>query len=83
MNFCKACNGMEQIIVLCEGCNSIMRDFGRVMDYYDNYSAYMEINELKLEDGYPTTFSEQKCPHLLKCPDCRREQVYLNREKLF
>lgn len=51
------------------------------MDYYDDYSPYMMIDHLKLEDGYPTTYSNHKCPHLFYCAKCGFEDVKLIKEQ--
>jgi hypothetical protein len=50
------------------------------MDFYDDYSPYMEIDLMKLEDGFIDTKSENKCPHLYKCPTCLRDEVILIKE---
>ncbi|MFD2443060.1 hypothetical protein ACFSO7_03595 [Bacillus sp. CGMCC 1.16607] len=74
MSICHLCNGFNEIKLKCQ-CGSEMVDCGRVMDYYDDYSAYMEIDQLKLEDGYPNTFSDEKCPHLFTCSNCALDNV--------
>ena len=43
-------------------CGKQMTDSGRLMDYYDDYSAYMEIDLMKMEDGYLNSFSGAKMP---------------------
>lgn len=50
------------------------------MDYYDDYSPYMEIDLMKMEDGYPDTFKDHKCPHLFGCSSCLRNEVVLIKE---
>lgn len=76
MGICPLCNGFKEIQINCQ-CGSKMVDSGREMDFYDDYSAYMEIDHLKLEDGYPNSFSSNQCPHLFTCVSCQRDQVLL------
>lgn len=79
MGICPLCNGFQEIQMNCE-CGGKMVDSGRIMDYYDDYSAYMEIDQLKLEDGYKESFSEHECPHLFTCPTCSKDQIILINE---
>jgi hypothetical protein len=74
LGFCPLCNGFREVQKECL-CGSQMVDSGRVMDYYDDYSAYMDIDQLKLEDGYRNSFLTNKCPHLFTCPICAKDQV--------
>ncbi|MGG1396428.1 hypothetical protein ABE288_00795 [Bacillus salipaludis] len=53
---------------------------GRLMDFYDDYSPYMEIDLMKMEDGYPDTYSGNKCPHLYRCPSCLADTVVFIKE---
>lgn len=50
------------------------------MDYYDDYSPYMEIDLMKMEDGYPDSCSGHKCPHLYRCENCQTDKVILLNE---
>lgn len=50
------------------------------MDYYDDYSPYMEIDLMKLEDGFKDTNSENKCPHLYRCPGCLQDEIIFIKE---
>ncbi|SFA80238.1 MULTISPECIES: hypothetical protein [unclassified Bacillus (in: firmicutes)] len=75
MNICPICNGLQELKIACDKCKSKMNDCGRIMDYYDDYSAYMEIDQLKLEDGYPDTNAQHKCPHLYSCMKCNQDQI--------
>lgn len=74
MSICPLCNGFQEIHPTCQ-CGSQMVDSGREMDYYDDYSAYMEIDQLKLQDGYPNSYSNHKCPHLFTCPKCAKDKI--------
>ena len=75
MAICPICNGFEKIIEKCPSCGKNIEDMGRLMDFYDDYSAYMPIDQMKMEDGYPSDYRENKCPHLLSCPNCGWEGV--------
>ncbi|MHC0036817.1 hypothetical protein [Pseudoneobacillus sp. C159] len=79
MAICPLCNGFEQIIKQCQ-CGGSMMDTGRVMDYYDDYSAYMEIDQLKLEDGYRNSYSQHQCPHLFTCEKCLQDEIIFIKE---
>jgi hypothetical protein len=57
-----------------------MEDKGKLMDFYDDYSPYMEIDLMKMEDGYPDTYSGNKCPHLYRCPNCLEDNVIFIKE---
>lgn len=70
MSYCKLCNGMSEIIYSCPQCNSDLVDVGRIYDYFDDYSAYMDIDLIKLVDGNPTSSKKNECVHLFKCEDC-------------
>ena len=57
-----------------------MMESGRLMDFYDDYSPYMEIDLMKLEDGYPDTHSAHKCPHVYRCPRCHNDEIIFIKE---
>ncbi|WML43273.1 hypothetical protein [Neobacillus sp. PS3-40] len=80
MSICPICNGFRTIYLTCETCGSEMLERGRIMDYYDDYSPYMDIDLMKMEDGYKDTYSNHKCPHLFRCPNCASEEVILIKE---
>ncbi|PLR86643.1 MULTISPECIES: hypothetical protein [Bacillus] len=80
MSACPICNGFRRLEVACPSCGQPLAEQGRIMDYYDDYSPYMPIDQMKLEDGYPTTYSNQQCPHLFTCSECGLEKVLLVKE---
>jgi DNA-directed RNA polymerase subunit M/transcription elongation factor TFIIS len=80
MAICPVCNGFENIEASCSSCGSRLEDSGRVMDFYDDYSAYMPIDQMKMEDGYPRDYQQEECPHLLKCPACGHDSVMFIKE---
>ena len=53
MAICPICNGLETIEFQCERCSQKMEDLGKISDYFDDYSPYMEIDWMRLEDGFP------------------------------
>lgn len=80
MSICQVCNGLREILLVCPGCGGMMADNGKLMDFYDDYSPYMDVEIMKMEDGYPDTHSGHKCPHLYSCPQCHRSEVLLIQE---
>ncbi|TKC18125.1 hypothetical protein [Robertmurraya kyonggiensis] len=75
MGICPICNGFQELQKECQSCGTSLEDSGRVMDYYDDYSPYMPIDLMKLEDGYPNDYEKHQCPHLLKCPQCGYDEI--------
>lgn len=80
MFICPICNGFEEIQTYCPSCGNKLEDKGRLMDYFDDYSAYMPIDQMKLEDGYVDDNQNHKCPHLLYCSSCGADHVTLINE---
>ncbi|MDQ0254191.1 DNA-directed RNA polymerase subunit M/transcription elongation factor TFIIS [Evansella vedderi] len=81
MSYCPACNGIENISQNCPSCGSLMEDKGRWFDYFDDYSAYMPINTMKLFDGIQNDLQQETCPHLLYCENCHNDSVILIQEQ--
>ncbi len=80
MNICPLCNGLEQLNKVCTDCGQQVEDKGRIMDYYDDYSAYMPIDQMKLENGYPD-LEKHLCPHLVLCESCGMEDLVFIQEQ--
>ncbi|WP_246938898.1 hypothetical protein [Bacillus pinisoli] len=80
MGVCPLCNGLEASTASCPKCERVMEDKGRVMDYFDDYSPYMEIDGMKQIDGYGQTLQLNQCPHLLFCSQCVEDQVVFIQE---
>jgi hypothetical protein len=80
MGICPVCNGFAMLKPECPKCGSILNDTGRLMDFFDDYSPYMPIDQMKLEDGYKEDFKDGQCPHFLKCDQCNYEVTYLIKE---
>jgi hypothetical protein len=80
MRICPLCNGFTASTTNCSSCHGIMEDKGRIIDYFDDYSPYMEIEDMKKLDGYGQTFQGHECAHLLFCPLCNIEKVIFIKE---
>lgn len=80
MALCPLCNGLRKINVLCSECNTEMDDKGKSMDYDDEYSAYMDTDTLKQNDGFMRSLADGQCPHLMKCPNCGHDEIILVKE---
>jgi len=59
----------------CKTCGEVLGDMGKVSDYFDDYSAYMEIDQLKVENGYPSDLANHQCIHLFYCSTCHSEEL--------
>lgn len=81
MGYCPVCNGLEQVNQSCPQCGVAMVDKGRWFDYFDDYSAYMPINTMKLFDGIENDLQDETCPHLIFCEKCNKDSVVLIQEK--
>lgn len=79
-HMCPVCNGLESIHIGCKNCGYPLDNNGRYQDFFDDYSAYMEVDEMKKINGIPNDYQENKCPHLLFCPHCFDQSVILIQE---
>lgn len=79
MNICPLCNGLRNIDIFCSDCGNILEDMGRLMDYFGDYSPYMEIDQMKLVDGYDD-YNSHQCPHLFFCSLCSKDEIVLIKE---
>lgn len=80
MNICPLCNGLDTASFSCDQCGNTLEDSGRVIDFFDDYSAYMPIDEMKKIDGYENTLSQHECAHLFYCRNCQNEEVKFIKE---
>lgn len=80
MGICPICNGFQALEKNCNHCGNTLEDKGRIMDYYDDYSPYMPIDQMKLENGYDNDFQDELCAHLLKCPQCGMDELVFLQE---
>lgn len=75
MFICPLCNGFDTKNVTCPTCHQTLHDSGKVSDYFDDYSAYMDIDGLKMENGFPDDLKEHICLHLFSCTSCGYDQI--------
>ncbi len=75
MWICPICNGFDSLIQPCPRCHRPLEDMGRLSDYYNPYSPYREIDQLKLTNGYQD-LTHHLCFHLLSCPQCHLQLVH-------
>lgn len=75
MDLCPLCNGLETREIQCLNCKTIMEDKGKITDYLDDYSAYMDIDIMKLFDGNIHSLVEHQCMHYFYCPVCQHQQT--------
>jgi hypothetical protein len=80
MSMCPLCNGMSSPQTNCTTCNGVMDDKGRLLDYFDDYSAYLDIEGMKLFDGIENDQRDHQCPHVFYCPNCHGEKTILIQE---
>jgi hypothetical protein len=70
---CPLCNSLKEIEVHCPNCQMPMKDYGKVADYFDQYSAYENIDTLKLVDGDRNSLKNNVCWHIYACSRCLYE----------
>ncbi|KOO47128.1 hypothetical protein [Priestia koreensis] len=71
MNMCPLCNGFSTVYYVCSTCGSEEKDLGRVADYLDDYSAYVEFDvsdQMMNQKGH-------YCSHMFYCETCGNEEV--------
>lgn len=83
MFVCPLCNQIEEPQYICPHCLEAMADEGRLMDYFDDYSAYLDIEGMKLFDGYQGDRKNHECPHVFSCLKCSKQVVHLINEVEF
>ncbi|MFY0760344.1 hypothetical protein AB1K32_15840 [Metabacillus dongyingensis] len=83
MNMCPLCNGFNDDVeaATCPNCKINMMDHGKITDYMDAYSAYMEIDTMKLFDGVMDSLESHQCIHLFSCSNCLHEEAKQIREQ--
>ncbi|HEY4553841.1 MAG TPA: hypothetical protein VIG80_11645 [Bacillaceae bacterium] len=74
MEHCLYCNWSAYEQISCPNCSSGMSDMGKIYDYYDDYSPYMDIDLNKLVDGDPASAAREECVHLFQCSVCGEEE---------
>ncbi|MCA0969692.1 hypothetical protein LCM20_03670 [Halobacillus litoralis] len=53
-----------------------MRDKGRVADFFDDYSPYLDISFTDLVDGDPDSSIQGECVHLFVCEKCGFQDIH-------
>lgn len=66
---CPVCNGLFQVDARCPKCHSMAIDNGKHSDFFDPYSPYRSIDDLKMSDGF-ADLEPQQCIHMYHCPSC-------------
>lgn len=80
MGICPLCNGFKDMRLFCPKCQRLLEDKGRLMDFFDDYSPYMPIDQMKLEDGFPEDLKNGECPHFFTCPNCEHKEIKMIKE---
>ncbi|WP_188206975.1 hypothetical protein [Alkalibacillus aidingensis] len=75
MNLCPLCNGLAKVSIECSKCHSNLDDHGKLTDYFDDYSAYMDIDMVKMFDGDPKSLENHQCLHYFYCQNCQHEEI--------
>jgi len=73
MYVCPSCNGLQKVIQKCSDCEGDLTDEGKLVDYLDDYSPYLDDEGLKLVDGDPQSTEDHICVHLMRCQKCGTE----------
>jgi hypothetical protein len=81
MGMCPICNGMVSLEITCPVCHENLIDYGRIMDYYEKYDAYLPIDLTKMSNGIVNDLKDEKCPHFVTCDGCGSSSVYLVTEQ--
>ncbi|MBB6454652.1 hypothetical protein HNQ94_003141 [Salirhabdus euzebyi] len=74
MHVCPLCNGLKVLQKNCQSCQQEMDDNGRLIDFFDDYSPYLEDEDAKLVDGYMNSKKEHICVHVFHCHSCHTEE---------
>ncbi|MBP1930614.1 hypothetical protein [Ammoniphilus resinae] len=74
---CPLCNCLTASSPNCPKCSQPMVDQGRLMDTFDDYSPYLDIEGMKKADGYPEDSYDHQCPHIFLCLSCGEQVTQL------
>ncbi|UOQ46786.1 hypothetical protein MUN88_11830 [Gracilibacillus caseinilyticus] len=83
MYICYLCNGLERMSYDCAVCGANMLDGGKIVDYYGDYSPYMEIEDAQMVDGVPNSYGEHQCVHIGVCSACNHMEEIMVKEQTF
>lgn len=70
MPICPFCNGLQYEQHTCTSCEDTLQDYGKLVDYMDDYSPYMDQELLTEVDGLTMNNSQQYCVHVMYCGTC-------------
>lgn len=66
---CPVCNNIEIKNCNCEKCSAIMEDKGIKQEFYDDYTANMDIDD-----------NNKYCVHIYQCSNCNYyERIKINK----
>lgn len=71
---CPVCNGLRSLQMACPNCGVIMDDGGKLEDFFDDYSPYLEMRWNREVNGYPD-LAAHRCLHYAQCPECHSEEI--------
>ena len=77
MAVCPLCNGYGVMNLQCSHCSDRLEDQGKVSDYFDDYSPYMEGEDWDFQK-FTSQFhydDESRCTHIFLCPTCGQEYI--------
>lgn len=83
MYICYVCNGLEPLNSHCPECQSQLVDGGKIVDYYDDYSPYLEQEDAQQIDGIPDSGEKQECVHIAFCKECNQEKEIIIAEQMY
>lgn len=75
MSVCPLCNGLTTLSLSCPNCQTYLDDQGKISDYFDDYSSYLDIDMTNMIDGAQESLEEAQCLHYFYCPDCHYEEI--------
>ncbi|QRG66828.1 hypothetical protein [Brevibacillus choshinensis] len=78
-HLCPVCNGLTSLEQACAHCKNRLEDAGRLYDRYGSYSPYREIDDAKMDNGYPDR-QQHQCLHTGWCAQCGLEQTVIVQE---
>lgn len=75
MAVCPLCNGLASVSILCPKCQAHLDDHGKITDYLDDYSSYLDIDMTKMVDGDSESLENDQCLHYFYCNHCHYDVV--------
>ncbi|TGB05316.1 hypothetical protein [Halobacillus salinus] len=75
MKECGMCNGWLEEKKPCPRCDGTMYDKGRVTDFLDEYSPYLDAKYTDLVDGDKDSSNTDECVHMFVCNKCGFQDI--------